>query len=802
MREVTFTVYRSAQDVAGRPTTQTWERWVELLSTHDVRGRPEDGSDKAALDRAKNGPAIILGEIPAGESRKGANVRSVHALALDLENETEERLEQAFEKLAIFEFFAWTTHKHGSQISNGFPRLRVLLPFAEPLEPSCHAEAWSRLNQLIDDLNDPSTKDIGRLHFLPSTFDISKAWHLHHRGKWLTLEDLPTLGEKPSLFSSESNSNDGIRRLRNQMRRFDRDDPLKEPLKQLFAGESFAEAGNRHRGVLALTMWLAERNTDLDATALQSLFGPSLVVMQSVAAGAPTIDEVVTAYKGAIEKRAVLDKEYAEEQARKAREEQLKIGASGKGPYTDEELAAIAAANKWNIEDLKTRWIIQKGPAIWILGATGEYFGPYAKDEWGTATARILARAPVSLTEVSRDGVKWRSMPDVFRDCGSVAKSIVADLVARRTWYDPSTEVMREAVSPIRDIEPKFDPEIDAWLKVLGGPYYDKLVDWMACASDLTKMLCALYFDGATLSGKTLLAFGMAKIWTDGPPSTIGSALSDFNDDIARCPLILADEEIPKIFNTTVTAVLRSMLSVSSRPFKRKYLSTSAIHGNIRLILAANNEFLLDTKDVSSHQDLEAIAQRFLHIKVTKESAELLEHMARAKKEEWGNNGIAAHALWLAKNHEIKKPGKRFWVEGDCGHMHSTLLTGSKWNSIVCEWLVRYLMNPKPFDTKATGLIRREDGQLMVNDQAIIDGWTLYLNTKQEAETAKIGAALRAISKNSERLQLRFGGRQIRYRLIAVEHLLSWVERYNIGTREAVLEAIGSEVGGNNGEEV
>lgn len=798
MRDVTFTIYRNAQDTSGKPITQSWEKWLELFSRHEIRGNPEDSSDKAALDRAKNGPAIVLGEIPIGEPRKGANVKSVHALALDLENETEERLEQAFESLAEFEFVVWTTHKHGSEIADGFPRLRVLLPFNQSIEPSKHADAWARLDRLIDGLNDPATKDIGRLHFLPSTFDITKARFHHHPGKWLQFEDLAV--PEPNYKTVDPNA---ITKLRNQLRRFDRNDPLKEPLSKLFSGESFAEQGNRHRGVLALTMWIAERNSNLDKDTLSTLFEPSLMSMRSIAADAPTVDEVVTAYDGAVKKLSELEQQNAEEKARQAREEQLKLGGAQTniGPYTDADLERIAAVNNWTVAELKTRWVIQKGSTIWVLGENGEYCGPYSKDEWGTATARILSRAPVSLTEVTRSGVKWRSMIDVFRECGSVAKGIVADLAARRCWYDPVTEVMKEAVSPVRNIEPKFDPEIDAWLKVLGGPYYDKLVDWMSCASDLTKMLCAIYFDGPTMSGKTLLAVGMAKIWSEGPPAELLQVLSSFNDEISRCPLILGDEEIPKLLHTTVTATLRSMLSTTSRTYKRKYLSTSEIRGCVRLILTANNEFLLDTKEVTSQQDLEAIAQRFLYIKVSKEAAETLGEMEREKKEEWARNGIAAHALWLAKNHAIKTPGKRFWVEGDVGYMHSQLLTGSKWNSIVCEWLVRYLMNPKPFDTKATGLIRIEEGQLLVNDQAIIDGWSLYLNTKQEPETSKIGTSLRAISSGADRKQLRFGGRQVRYRPINIVHLLSWADRYNIGSKETLLAALGTAVEGNNNNE-
>lgn len=789
MRDVTFTMYRNAQDTAGKPVTQSWEQWLQLFSTHDVRGKPEDTNDKAALDRAKNGPAIVLGVIPAGEPRRGANVQQIDALALDLENETEEQLEPVFEALAPYEFFVWTTHKHGSQIANGYPRLRMLVPLDKPIFPAEHPKAWAALDRLIGGLNDPSTKDIGRLHYLPSTFDASKAQIHHHcSDKWLQVEDLENQSQPQLQIPDQKKELD---RIRKQLGLVHRVDELKPLTTALLKGLSFADPGNRHQAVLRLTMWIAERVSGLSTVSLQNLFGSSLEAMKSETAGAPTIEEVITAYKGAVDKLAVKKQKDDKERDEQARTAQLEAVAAT-GPYTDEELAKIAGINGWAIADLKTRWVVQKGSAAWLLGESGDYCGPYLKDEWSTATSRVLARAPVRLTEVTRNGVKWRAMTDVFRECGSVAKSVVADMTSRRTNYNAETQVMREAVSPIRDIELKFDPEIDGWLKVLGGVHYQKLVDWLSCASDLTKMMCGLYFEGSTLSGKTLLAHGLAKIWTEGAPTTIGAVLSDFNSDIARCPLVLADEEMPKPYNSTVTAILRSMLSVTSRTLTRKYLASSDINGAIRLILTANNEFLLDTKDVSSYQDLEAIAQRFLRITVTEEAAVYLAGLERAKKVRWMNEGIAAHALWLAENHEVKDPGKRFWVEGDVAGMHSNLLLGSKWNSTVCEWLVRYLMNPKPFDTKGTGLIKREDGQLFVNDQAIIDGWNLYLNTKQEAETAKIGAALRAISKSAERRQLRFNGRQIRYRLIDIEHLFAWSDRYNIGNRDTLLEAINS----------
>jgi hypothetical protein len=81
------------------------------------------------------------------------------------------------------------------------------------------------------------------------------------------------------------------------------------------------------------------------------------------------------------------------------------------------------------------------------------------------------------------------------------------------------------------------------------------------------------------------------------------------------------------------------------------------------------------------------------------------------------------------------------------------------------------------------------DGELLVNDQAVVDGWALYLKTKESPITALIGAALRAISKTSKRCNRKIPvpnstkSKQIRYRVIDIDRLFSWADRFNVGTQ-------------------
>ena len=787
MRPLTFTTYPGARQAQGTPQTRTWEEWVHDFKVREIREQ-------------KDGPALVLGDISRGKRRSASNVRAAHAIGVDVEKLSEARIEEAFEALAPFEYFAWTTHSSAPSAL----RLRVVLPFAEPIEPSDYPHVWAGLNALLGGANDPQTKDISRLHYTPScppgAEHNAAAWR--HAGRWISAADLPdaqiTLDAQPSDPDTDFVA---ARRLASKIRArlkvVRADDPMKPLAKALLDDDPLAESGSRHRAIVEITWWIAEKTRDVPVAALNELFAGTLAAMRRASPGdSPTLEEVVDAYRGAVQKieegkRQARDRE-EQERKRRAREAQISA-AGGRGPYDEEDLERIAHAQGWEPQELRDRWIIQREGMHWMLDAQGTYRGPYPKEDASIVASRILARAPVRLTEFNRNGVSYRPLGDVVRESGQVAERVVSDMVAQNTHYDPSTMVLYEAVRPLRPLAPAFDEEIDRWLRLLGGPQYPRLVDWLSCVPDLSKLLCAVYFDGEAGSGKTLLPTGLARLWTEGPPGDIELALSDFNDEIARCPLILADEDIPRPYRTaTVTTKLRAMISTLRRTLKRKFKPPTELHGAVRLVLAANNEFLLESKGVSSPQDLDAIAQRFLYVSVSRDAAEMMGALPRATKQAWADEGIARHTLWLRDNHQIKEPGKRFWVEGDVSQMHRLLMTGSRWNSLVCEWLVRYLMEPNLFDSKSTGLVRRGEGELLVNDQAVIDGWELYVkNTKAEPETAKVGAALRAIAASARRRQLRHKGQRIRYRAIDVDHLLAWSDRHNIGDRQQILEAVG-----------
>src|SRR5262249_49917367 len=146
-----------------------------------------------------------------------------------------------------------------------------------------------------------------------------------------------------------------------------------------------------------------------------------------------------------------------------------------------------------------------------------------------------------------------------------------------------------EAVAPLRKLEPQFDPVIDQWLTLLGGRRADVLKDWIAVVTRLDRGCAALYPTGEKRTGETMPATGLAHLWTTDGPCELGDALSRFNSQLTRCPLIFGDEHVPAGIPTTH---IRKLIASFVHRVERKNLPVFNVKGAIRLILAANNRSL------------------------------------------------------------------------------------------------------------------------------------------------------------------------------------------------------------------
>lgn len=791
MRPLTFTRYPHARSSNnGVVDIRSWEEWCETFTVHQVRGKPSDTGDRGALDKWKDGPCVIFGEIPVGQGRKDSNVRYVDALSLDLEKIDADKLNAILDLLKPFTFAAWTTHKSGSVVADEQLRLRVVLPLKRSLTPGEFPGAWAGLNKMVMYANDPATKNIGRLNYLPSTFDAEKAVAWVNAGeRWIDIADLPDTESTRSAESEVGVDRMVMMRVKDWLQSGHK---LPPGARELLAGQPLAkpDSGQRHDTILLLTMRIAARFPMINIDTVEALFGPSIDAMVTQDRSFEGMPSVIAAFEGALDHADEEKKQEAVKQDEEIKQKQLQ----GDQPYTDDELVAMCESLKCTRQQLDHRWIITGGGGMyWFLGADGTYGTGFKKGEAEIAVVQALKRSPVNIYEATRDGFKWRPFIDICREHATAARQVIPSLIYQRHFYDAHTGIFYEATAPLRKLVPYFDEQIDIYLRKLANTTGGKLIDWLSCVPKVDRLLCSVYFDGPPGAGKSLLAHGLAALWVEeAQPSTVEALVSGFNDELAKCPLIFGDEDLPRPRDrANITGVLRMHLSTQSRKLSVKYRDNSKLMGAIRLILAANNESLLHTDDVATAADLKAIAQRFMYIKADDDVVAYLESLPRETKEYWMREGIAKHVLWLAENHEVKVPGKRFWVEGDMSQMHRILMIGNRWNSFVCEMLVRHLLNPKAYERNNGGLVRRGHGKLLVNTQFFLEQWEVILKNQDKPNTNKIAAALRAVSISPRRIQKLWQGKPVNYYEIDIDHLLAWSDRNNIGSAASILDAIG-----------
>ena len=426
--------------------------------------------------------------------------------------------------------------------------------------------------------------------------------------------------------------------------------------------------------------------------------------------------------------------------------------------FTDEQLDLIAAAQKCTRVNLKKRWIILYDQKFYILGREGEYRAPpIPKSNLAASLPRDLARVPtVPVGVAPPDGrICWekragetpipKTVDDMIRDYCTVARNCVASMSIPHSYYDPKTETFWERVAVLRPIVPRFIPEIDQWVTYLGGDKSEKLKDWMAVTAYLAKPVCALYLDGPKDVGKSMFANGLSRLWSETGPTEMDSIVGSFNSAMTENPLVFADETLPE--NMT-SGFLRRFIAQGAHPLKRKGLPEAKLLGCFRVIIAANNQDLLkfDKEDFSS-EDVGAIADRILQIRVDGRAAEFLSSIGgRSGTEQWVDGDmIAAYALWLRDN-RVVVPGKRFLVSGETSLVHRKIATGGGFRGLVVEWIAKAVLRRHWTQYGRHPGIVMGGGRLYVNASFVKDTWKDVLDDDRPPSLKRIGQALKGLT--------------------------------------------------------
>lgn len=643
------------------------------------------------------------------------------------------------------------------------------------------------------------TSDLARVLRLPDTLNVKDPEHPRPATVWCddgpryTVEELEArfLNGKIKLTKFWPDSCDIVV---DRLQKVNAKDS-KEIIKRVFNKEPLAAETRRDNTIQSICYTIANCSRGLPVTEhpeeMVEILRPSIEAMMAAAHNfdnpPPTMDTALEKMTRALAnvhaEWEIEEKKNCEIQEALAR----KIRSDSPDPvYTEDEIKEYTKAQDTTLEGLYDRLIIQKGSAYYIF-FEGEYVGPRVKEELANCLHKYLAPMPgIRLQTLNKDGnMRDRTVAELLKDYCTVVDDVVVSLPLQKSYYDASIGTFYEAACPLTNLSAEYNPQIDQWLHLLGGAEAEKLLDWLATITILEKPSCALYLSGARSTGKSMLTLGIAGLW-NSVPTEISRVTDNFNDDLTRCPLVVADEHIPFHNGKKNTGELRDLVAKYSRTLSRKYVPNMELQGTIRLFICANNDELLNMEEDLGQEDLRAVAERFLHIRVDDSAANYLKSLGGAKgTSDWVmGKRIAKHLVWLKENRKVDH-GARFIVEGKPTHMHRTLAMQGTISNLVLEWLARYLTT----STKNVHLkVICGNGTLAVNADIVKRGWEELLHDMRIPSIKRIGAALKRIAKS----EIRVGG--IRHHVVDLDMLMTWMVENQMGNEELILAKINAPV--------
>jgi len=244
------------------------------------------------------------------------------------------------------------------------------------------------------------------------------------------------------------------------------------------------------------------------------------------------------------------------------------------------------------------------------------------------------------------------------------------------------------------DVEPIHHPEIEAYLRLLGGDSVEKLLDWLAVFVRIEKPSPALYIHGDPGIGKGMFLCGLGLLTARKRPAEFQDALGDFQDFFEDTWLLAIDEGCEtNQFQKNVVTILRKFIGGHSKQINVKGIKGMYIESEWRLVVMANNDDVFAIKNDLSDQDIEALNSRIFYLNSQINSKAIRDFLHRHG--DWHGNEfgpgtegwplkIAQHVMWLHQNRKVEL-GKRFLIDTPPSPWHEHLRVTSAGGLTVCQ---------------------------------------------------------------------------------------------------------------------
>lgn len=418
-------------------------------------------------------------------------------------------------------------------------------------------------------------------------------------------------------------------------------------------------------------------------------------------------------------------------------------------------------------EDVRQRLIVDISPEFFVWDEdTSRYSRPYRNQRQMLAA---LDRHCPAL------GGYQKNAEQALRSLSTAASRIVYTYLDEKAgYYEDTGSIFVRVCQQDEALVPRRSPEVEGWLKALfDGPYYDRVLDWLAAAPRLDQPVCALYIHAEPGVGKSLLALSLARLWSRESGYCNYTELTDnFNESLVESPLIWADEKAEtsnaSAFNSkSDSSVFRRMIGNSSFKVNAKFKTPATVEGYPRILITANNPDALGIREDLDASDIEAIKLRIGYVRANKEAEgwlakrakELGLDSARQLVDGWKTDGVfAQHILWLQATRRIKH-GQRFLVEGWDSPLTEALPTSVGSTGGIVDAIIEAMTTPR-FSHEQFLSVRWFNNCVYVSNPLLAAEWQDILpGEKLPHNTGRLKALKSLSGGNSKTLDLNIPGK-------------------------------------------
>lgn len=436
---------------------------------------------------------------------------------------------------------------------------------------------------------------------------------------------------------------------------------------------------------------------------------------------------------------------------------------------------AVHGTDEQAMEWVYTHLIAYVGNAYYVMNQRGRYDSVPLRKEHIPARVRALGMEPVIEISVITDDGKKEVAPQTLinRHCTIVARQRAAPGIDGSYIEKPDSEdscFVTRMFERRRDLVPTYDADVDEWLKQLGGPYYQQIVNWIAHALAFDEgPTCALSLKGAAGAGKKMLALGLAECVSTETVATANDLMADFQPGLFESPFLVVDEGWPRGSKggKHPADTFRELVGGGSRPTNRKFLAPITVTNPMRIVFTANGlnvvSMLTEGRDLSP-EDREALAIRLLHFDIGDRASRWLEakggtaltarpgrRWIRGDGNQKSDYVLAKHFLWLYENCR-QPPGKRFLVEGNSNQEFMfDLRTRGGAAPFVVELLVKMIESRIRIVGMTEEVIEGQP-RVFVITSAVLEFYRAHLMQKlpERLTAAAITAALKGLVRSAE----------------------------------------------------